>query len=213
MPARPVTRLLKTASQAMPLALLLPAAAQAACPMYSDLEIGIVLVTREEDNVLTEVFRSISPQLISYHMMNDGVAGYTELTGHGVHPMVTTDLYDGKVLSSVYSYDTPFPQIPEPAPGLEWQGSYDVVDADGSARGARQMTVGDYETISFGDCTYRALPVRFDIVEGDDDATHDVFLYLPEIAVSVLVSGGVGEESYDYQLPGEIRVLGDGASE
>ncbi|MFW2542402.1 hypothetical protein ACN2XU_07150 [Primorskyibacter sp. 2E107] len=174
-------------------------AALADCPVAGDLEAGLRFST-SDGNV--EVLEAFTPGVVASFYYEAGTLDSRVLLAQGIY-MIEYMPYDGTALEAsardTYIYEHSPQDMPVPTTG-DMLTLPVTVNEGGELSRATDVFVADAETtITFGDCSYRMLPIRM-YFDTEDQQTYDILNYLPELGVAYLAQSFYpdGSDTYDY---------------
>jgi hypothetical protein len=167
------------------LAIFLPGAAFATCPMAkTDLDSGIHLTSDSPESiryrrdaqghVLTETFP-----------LGDFVFSYLSTTMFGLYRLQDATAYLGESMPdslASMSFAIPSGNLPEPTAGLAFHSPVQISGSD--AGSIVFITVGEPQQTEFGDCTYETLPVTLRMTGAKDDTLSRLH-YIPQLGLAV----------------------------
>ncbi|GAB5446619.1 hypothetical protein [Gymnodinialimonas sp.] len=181
---------------------VLSASAALACPTASDLNgAGVRFVGSDGAD---EVHRRLDAERIEIDYVVDGGTLSRSVLAHGVHLLWYGDI-DGAGAVVPDSGATAaragkLSDLPVPAPGLTWEGSYAFTDATGTIEETGAMSVAEPTPWVLGDCTLTALPVTVVVSDTGGVAYTETMMFVPDLGTAVLVgvTDSGGETAYTY---------------
>ncbi|WP_010141740.1 hypothetical protein [Oceanicola sp. S124] len=181
---------------ALILALLLPSAVAARCPVSDDISRGIVYASTLGESESIHVAMGTSSFLASYYELGDYGLTKQFLLLKGAYPLSLTTIVTDEALTISYHYPIPQAGFPEPAPGVNWQVEAVVAQGEVSLTELHSYTFGGEVERQIGNCSYLVVP--YDIETSSDVYGAQVLpmFYIPVLGVSFPDSSreaGVGE--------------------
>jgi hypothetical protein len=169
------------------LALVLPAAAAAACPTGADLARGIALHGADGS---VETYRRTGPHRVE--------ARYVDRAGNSATSQLQDGLY---LLSSVFrdagdptpietSYGYPAGAFPPPEPGTRWEPTLSRTDPYGVTPLRQTYRFSRRDPVVIGDCRYQAVAV-----DSQNGEWHEVLAWLPDLGLAFVERSGVQGDS------------------
>ncbi|NDV00725.1 hypothetical protein [Pseudoroseicyclus tamaricis] len=190
------------AAIAATLALAAPAAAE--CLTDADLTRGIVarfengdttLMRRMNDGYLTireEYSDGSTPMLFRAHRGIYFVEEGEAATGGGFAP--------GSELQVIFKTDPAL--LPDPLPGITWEGPTTNVFADGATRDETvTIRYSDAPPLDLSGCSYEAVRAHIRYDWGDEGGMELSYLYLPEVTTAVITSNHFDGEPPNTTIP------------
>lgn len=185
-------------------ALLLPAAAWAACPegtadaaadIYAEFDGYMMRYDRRPDGVVEELERAF-----------DGATGYRFLVHPGGIVLDSWQTDRGRLVPDSreqVDYAAQGTVLPEIEAGLTWTGTATLRLGDGAeVATTTAMIVGQPVRMSIGPCAYESWPVEIRTRDSGDaeDQVHRL-RHLPQLGISLYLGGGPASETFTPDLP------------
>lgn len=165
------------------------AAPAVACPMGEAAARAGVTVTYDDGSV--SHFRRAADGVVTEEALFDDpeIDGYRVRALYGLYVLEEYDLIGGvadAVTRERLSFAGGLEALPQPAPGLAWQGVAEVT-MEGLVPFPREVTLrmGAAGTVEYGGCRYARWPAE--LRHRDEDEAYTLTLdYLPELGIAVL---------------------------
>lgn len=164
------------------------AGAAGACPAGAeDAARGVTVVY--DDGSISHYTRTADGVVIEETLFDDpDIDGYRVHALHGLYVLEEYDLIAGApdpVSRERQSFEVGLKELPQPAPGLTWQGAVEVT-TEGEPPFARTVSVAmrQPETVSYGGCSYDSWPAF--LRHHDEVEDYMIALdYLPALEIAV----------------------------
>ncbi len=193
--AKPLDRSRAARGRALGLAaaLMLPLAAQAACPERADLARGITLQGAYAGEApINLVFHALSPEVVSYYEYEDGVLKYTGQLAWGLYDLSFVDYYAaGAPYQGSYNLRLPDGDLQAPVAGMEWSAPLRFTSLEEDLKQVMHHVARAGDVLVLEGCRYDTLEVKRRITgEGRQDVLY--FTYLPALGISYLAAEDAG---------------------
>ena len=167
------------------------------------------------------VYVSYADRVVRYERLSTGLTAEFETAfdgsfvyGYRTHPIglveTSWELQGGRIVAGSFeTVQLEGAALPQPAPGMTWNGIETSRFTDGSVTTFQtSVLVEDMDVLEIGGCQYSGLPITVTRINQSDGVTsQDAFGYFPDLGVVMFLGFGDGIDNVSFDLPVAISDL------